>query len=59
MGEAVYETVCPVCEGTGKLETIKKYKQSRAQEIKAPTPCEACDGTGKIMILKIFRKKGK
>jgi DnaJ-class molecular chaperone len=59
MGEAVWQVICPACEGSGQLATIKRYKQSAATSVKEPTPCEVCNGTGKIMIVKHLRKKGR
>ena len=55
MGEAVWQDICPVCNGTGQLQT----KDRKGQVIHILTVCEACNGKGTILIVKKLRKKGK
>lgn len=53
--EAVWTDICPVCLGSGKMESHNK----RLKEIQGPTVCECCNGKGTILVVKKLRKRGK
>lgn len=54
-GECVWEDNCPVCLGSGKIETHNR----RTKTIDSPTKCECCNGTGKIFVVKKLRRREK
>lgn len=52
-GSAVWNDVCPPCNGTGKIQVWdKKHKKILPDE-----QCPACDGRGKIMIKQVIHRK--
>ena len=53
--ECIWNTTCPVCGGTGQIETTNDRKTGNGVPIK----CDACDGKGIILLVKKIRKKGK
>jgi DnaJ-class molecular chaperone len=53
--EALWHDTCPICGGTGQIETTKDRKTGNDIAL----ICDACNGKGTILIVKKIRKKGK
>jgi len=60
--EAIWQAICPICEGMGKVENIYAKTLNnphRKDAIGVNEKCEVCHGTGKILVCKKIRKKNE